>query len=111
MKIEGEHVDQDGNDDQADHASHHMLCEVDLGHVQVTKLVPQVFCRVKTDQGRGEESNPFDATHASDAESAQEQPGEPFDRETLVSQAVEPCPTEDGGEGKAKEHRVEEDEA
>lgn len=111
MDIEGKHVNDGRNNDQADDASDHMTCQFHLGHLEITEFVPQVFRSVETKQSGDEESHPFDATDTSNAQAGQNEPDEPFDGETLSLQSVESGPAGHGGEGKAEKHGIEEDES
>jgi hypothetical protein len=78
VNLEGYHVDDNRGDDEAGNAGSPVPKLValrtlsskkseeaggaDQRHLDVTKLVPQVFYRVYADQGRHEQTNEFDAT-------------------------------------------------
>jgi hypothetical protein len=82
-----------------------------LGHLEVTKLVPQILDGVQTNQSSSEHTNPLDTADAADRETAQQEPQKPLAREGLLLESVEASPAEDGGESKEEKHRIEQDEA
>jgi hypothetical protein len=84
--------------------------ETHLGHLQVTKLVPQILNSVDTNERSAEHADPLDTAHAAHAETSAEQPEAPFGGESLVAHVVEPGPAEDGGESEEQEHAVKQDE-
>jgi hypothetical protein len=83
----------------------------DLGHFGVSELVPKIFNRVKTNQGRAEEAYPFNTTYASNAETGQNEPCEPFNAEAFVLKPMEPSPAEYSSERKTEEHGIQKDES
>lgn len=104
-------VDRKGQDDEADDTSGKMGSQNLRGHLDVAELVPKVLNGVETDESGNEEPNPLDTADKADAETSQEQPGEPLRREALPAQVMELGPAQSGGHGTEEEHRVEEDEA
>lgn len=78
-----------------------------LGHFQVSKLVPQILNGVDANQGGTEQADHLDTADTANAQAGQEKPREPLQREALVLQPVESRPAKNGGERKAEEHRVE----
>ena len=87
-----------------------MACQFCLGHLEIAEFVPKIFSSIQTNESGGEETDPFDTAHTADAYTGQEKPNKPFRRETLVPESMESCPAQDGSEGKAEEHGIEEDE-
>lgn len=82
-----------------------------LGHFEISKLIPQILHGVDSNQGRTEQANHLDTTDTANAQSGQEKPREPFQGEALMLQPVEPGPAKNCGEGEAQEHRIEQDES
>ena len=111
VSSEGEHVDDDWNNNQSTNSGHNVCAEFSLWHLIVSELVPEVLDGVKANQCSNEESNPLNTAHTSDAETGKCQPGEPLKAEALVLESMESGPAENGGEGEAEEHGVEEDES
>ena len=81
-----------------------------LGHLQVTKFVPEVLNGVDTNERSTEHANPLDTAHAAHAETSAEEPETPFGGESLVAHVVEPGPAEDGCKSEEQEHAVKQDE-
>lgn len=79
-------------------------------NLEVTKLVPQVLGRIKTNHGGHEETDKFDTGNAADAQAGHEEPEKPCRAEALVLEAVKLGPAQDCGKCAAKEHGVEQDE-
>lgn len=88
-----------------------LVSEPHLGHLEVAELVPEVLNGVETDQSSDKEPNPLDTAYASNRDTSHHQPQTPLRRERVVLLTVEFGPTEDSGEGKTQEHRVQENEA
>lgn len=130
MHVEREHVDDHGNDDQADNAEAEVSCELSLenpmsvkslychlalvtylGHLEVAKLVPQILDGVQTNQSGSKHTDPLDTADAADRKTTQQKPQEPLGGEGLLLESVETSPAQHGGESKEEKHRVEQDEA
>jgi hypothetical protein len=82
-----------------------------LGHLEVTKLVPQILDGVQTNESSSEHTNPLDTADATDRKTAQQKPQEPLAGEGLLLESVEAGPAENGGESEEEKHRIEQDEA
>lgn len=82
-----------------------------LGHLQITKLVPEILDGVQAKEGSTEHTDPLDTAHATNRETAHGQPESPLGRERLALKTVPLGPAEDGCEGEEEQHRVEQDES
>lgn len=80
-------------------------------HLEVAKLIPQVFDGVQSNQRSDEEPDQFNTSNTANAEPRHEQPEEPFRLEALVLQSVEFGPAKNSSHGTREEHGVEKDEA
>lgn len=110
MKVEGKEIDNHGNDDEAKDTETYVCGELKLGHLQVSKLVPQVFNCIESNKSGTEHADPFDTADTANGQTGHHQPESPLGREGLVLQAVEFGPAEDSGESEEEQHRVEQDE-
>lgn len=111
MQLERREVDAGGNDDETETSSTPMTSIGSNGHFEIAKLVPQVFDGVHSDEGHDKETDPLDASNATDAETCKSQPEPPLVTEGPMLLLVEHQETMDSSKGKAQEHRVQEDEA
>ena len=111
VEIEGENVDRQGNHDETKDAESDVREELHLGHLEVAKLVPEVLDGVESDKRSDEEADPLDTANASDRNTSHHQPQTPLRRERVLLLAMELGPAEDGCEGEAEKHRVEQNEA
>lgn len=128
VKPEGEHVDNQWDDNEASDSEADMCCKLNLGccqrssclsscfssylgHLDVSKLVPQVLDRVQANQCRAKHSNPFDTANTADGNSTQHKPDHPFKGKGLLLQTVKSGPAKNRRKGEEQEHRVQKDES
>lgn len=73
--------------------------------------MPEILCRIQSDQCSDKETDEFDASYTADAESCHEQPEKPLRLKTLVLEPMKFGPTQGRGDSAAEEHRIEKDES
>lgn len=87
-----------------------ILSTTNLGHLKITKLVPQVLNRVHTDNRSDEEPDPFHTANTTNGDTSENQPGEPLGAKRLLLQVVEARPAEHSREGEEQKHGIEKNE-